>query len=69
MLPTQQPAAQFAALQPATGVQTPALHVSLAAHPLQTSPPLPQAAGVVATTQLLPTQQPGQFAALHVMGV
>ena len=68
MLARQQPAAQLAALQPTAGVQTPALHVSLTWQPLQTSPPLPQAAGVVATTQLLPTQQPGQFAALHVTG-
>jgi hypothetical protein len=69
MLPTQHPAAQFAALQPAAGVHTPLVHVSFIAQPLQTSPPFPHAAGVVATTQLLPTQQPGQFAALQVTGV
>ncbi len=66
--PMQQPA-QFAALQPTVGVQTPALQVSLMLQPLQTSPPLPHAAGVVATTQLLPTQQPGQFAGPQVTGV
>jgi hypothetical protein len=66
--PMQHPA-QFAGPQLGAGAHTPALHASLAPQPLQTSPPLPQAAGVVATTQLLPTQQPGQFPALQVTGV
>jgi hypothetical protein len=61
--------AQFAALQPTVGVQVPALHVSLTPQPLQTSPPLPHAAGVVATTHWLPTQHPGQFAGPQVTGV
>lgn len=66
--PMQHPA-QFAGPQFGAGTQTPALHASFAPQPLQTSPPLPHAAGVVATTQLLPTQQPGQLPALHVTGV
>jgi hypothetical protein len=49
-------------------VQTPNEQVSFAPQPLQISPPFPHAAGVVATTQLLPTQQPGQLAALQVTG-
>jgi hypothetical protein len=64
--PMQQPA-QLPGPQFAWGVHTPAVHDSFTAQPLQTSPPLPHAAGVVATTQLLPTQQPGQLAALHVV--
>ena len=63
--PMQQPA-QLAGLQLGAGVQMPLLQVSFGGQLLQTSPLLPQAAGVVATTQLLPTQQPGQFPALHV---
>ena len=65
--PMQQPA-QFAGLQPACGVQTPALHVSFAAQLWQAAPPLPHSAGVVATTQASPTQQPGHVAALQVTG-
>src|SRR4051812_24146730 len=66
--PMQQPG-QFAGPQLGAGTQMPFVHASFMPQPLQTSPPLPHAAGVVATTQLLPTQQPGQFAALHVTGV
>ena len=66
--PMQQPA-QFAGLQPGCGVHTPAVQVSFGLQLKQAAPPLPHSAGVVATTQLLPTQQPGQVAALHVTGV
>ena len=65
--PMQQPA-QLAGLQPACGVQTPAVHVSFIPQGWHAAPPLPHSAGVVATTHALPTQQPGQFAALHVGG-
>jgi hypothetical protein len=61
--PAQLPGPQFGA-----GTQTPDVQASLPPQALQTSPPFPHAAGVVATTQLLPTQQPGQVAALHVAG-
>lgn len=62
--PLQLPGPQFAC-----GVHTPPVHASLRAQPLQTWPPFPHAAGVVATTQLLPTQHPGQLPALHVATV
>jgi len=67
-LPMQQPA-QLPGPQFGGGVQTPALHDSFGPHATHALPPAPQAAGVVATTQLLPTQQPGHVAALHVTGV
>ena len=66
--PLQQPA-QLAGQQPGCGVHTPAVQASLGAQLWQTAPPFPHAAGVVATTQLLPTQHPGQLAALQVTGV
>jgi hypothetical protein len=66
--PMQQPG-QFAGPQFGAGTHTPLVQASFIKQPLQTWPPLPQAAGVVATTQLLPTQQPGQLPALQVAGV
>ena len=67
-LPMQQPG-QFAGPQLGAGTQTPELQLSFAPQPLQTSPPLPHATGVVATTHALPTQQPGQLAGPHSTGV
>jgi hypothetical protein len=67
MFPMQHPG-QFAALHCAAATHAPLLHVSFAPHALHAAPPPPHAWGVVAITQLLPTQQPAQFAAEHVVG-
>ena len=66
--PTQQPPGHVAALQPAGGMQTPALQLSFAPHTVHAAPPLPHSARVVAITQALPAQQPAQFAGLHAGG-
>jgi hypothetical protein len=68
MSPMQQPA-QLAALQPTTGVHTPASHVSFRPHAVHALPPEPHAPGLVAMTHVLPEQQPGQFFGPHVTGV
>ena len=47
----------------------PAVQLSFTAQGLQTWPPLPHSAAVGAMMQLLPTQQPPQFAALQSAGV
>jgi hypothetical protein len=66
--PMQQPA-QLAGLQFGCGTHWPLLHVSFALQTKHPSPALPHAPGVVATTQSLPAQQPGQLSGPHVTGV
>lgn len=65
--PSQQPVAQFVALQLAVETQTPpsAEHVEPALHDAQLRPPTPQAVALVPAWQTPERQQPTQLAGPH----